>query len=109
MNSRAKLLVKRIQTVLDEYNTSEAETPAPPKVCVSGGVTKVIGDHFKALRKSHGVSVRAWAKMLGIANVTVYRIENGTHLPGLSILYQFADRLEVSVQDLIPDRRWAKA
>ena len=38
-------------------------------------------EEIRALRQTYGLSVRAWAKKVGVAHTTVVRWENGSNSP----------------------------
>ena len=54
-------------------------------------------------RENKGYSVRALAKLSGVAPATISRIECGLVDPKASIIRKLATALEISLDDLMPE------
>lgn len=53
-----------------------------------------IGQRIREMRKMKNISQKDLAKMTGITQANMNRIENGRYSPGLDILARIADALE---------------
>lgn len=102
MEPKVQRLVSSVQAALGEFLTAYQKTVPTDNNAKARG-RKAVGDHLRAIRESRGLPMRAWAKVLGVSHVCIFRIERGDNLPSLAMLYQFADRLKVSVHELIPE------
>lgn len=60
-----------------------------------------IGDKVYELRRKRGYSQMELAKILGMWNMTVSRIENGTTAMSILTLIKIAAALEVSVESIL--------
>lgn len=60
-----------------------------------------IGDKVYELRRKRGYSQMELAKILGMSNMTVSRIENGTTAMSILTLIKIAAALEVSVESIL--------
>lgn len=66
-----------------------------------------MGDHLRAARRSHGLSLRELADRLGVSPSLISQVETGRAKPSVSTLYAIASELNVSLDELLfndPDR-----
>lgn len=70
---------------------------------IAGGITaERIGGRVLSLRTGHGWSTRLLAERIGIAPTVVSAVEAGLRLPTISLLYRFANALDVAPGELLP-------
>ena len=63
----------------------------------------IIGKNIKSLRLSKGLNQIQLAAKLNLSRTSLVNIEKGSQTPSLILLYSFAQALEVTIFDLIPD------
>lgn len=59
------------------------------------------GEQIKKLRKKRGMSQSEFAKVLGISQVSVSKIESNTLSPGREVLEKIAEKLEIPLSIII--------
>lgn len=64
-------------------------------------VTMSIGENIKLLRGIRGLTQQELAELAGVAPGTLAHIEKGTRNPSLDMLYNIADKLSVSIINLV--------
>lgn len=60
-----------------------------------------IGENIKLLRGIRGLTQQELAELAGVAPGTLAHIEKGTRNPSLAMLYNIADKLSVSIINLV--------
>jgi transcriptional regulator with XRE-family HTH domain len=64
-----------------------------------------IGERLRASRRERGLSLRDLAERLGVSPSLISQIERGRANPSVSTLYAIVSELDVSLDDLLFDRR----
>lgn len=67
-----------------------------------------IGRFIAELRKQQGLTQAQLGELLGVTNKTVSRWENGNYMPEISIIPDLADKLGVSVNELMAGERFTE-
>lgn len=63
---------------------------------------KALGDHCRKIRLKNGYSIdRMWREGDQLSPSAIQRLENGTHDVHVSVLYRYAEVLEVPVKELL--------
>jgi transcriptional regulator with XRE-family HTH domain len=62
-----------------------------------------IGERLRQARQEKGLSLRAFARSVGVSPSLVSQIELGKALPSVGTLYAIASKLETSIDDLFAD------
>ena len=60
-----------------------------------------MGDHLRAARRAHGLSLRELADRLGVSPSLISQVETGRAKPSVSTLYAIANELHVSLDELL--------
>ena len=58
---------------------------------------------FREFREARKLTQGQLAQRLGVHRSYITKIEKGVRLPGRALLFQLARKLEVSVEELLPD------
>jgi len=66
---------------------------------------KKIGQFLKELRKEKGITQAQLAEILGVANRSVSRWENGVNMPDFSLLIEIAKFYDVEIGELLDGER----
>ena len=64
-------------------------------------IAEHIGRRVAELRKSHSLSLRAFANEIGLCYVTIFRIERGEYFPTILTALMIADYFGVTLDELI--------
>lgn len=64
-------------------------------------MTPIVGERIRHLRNGKGLSMRGFAKELGVSYQSVWLYESGRTLPRSRIALRMAQILEVSLDDLL--------
>ena len=64
-------------------------------------ITQTIGNHLRLLRKSHNMTQRELAALLGVTKQAVSKWECGLCAPDLSVLVHIARIFSVTTDDLL--------
>lgn len=64
----------------------------------------IFGANLKRIRDEKGMSQGDLAKAVGICRTDISKWENGKRYPQLIWVYEIADKLGVSVEDLVCDK-----
>jgi transcriptional regulator with XRE-family HTH domain len=65
-----------------------------------------LGEHLRAARRAHGLSLRALADRLGVSPSLISQVETGRARPSVSTLYAIASELDISLDEILfEDRR----
>lgn len=67
-----------------------------------------IGRFIAELRKQQGLTQAQLGELLGVTNKTISRWENGNYMPEISIIPDLADKLGVSVNELMAGERFTE-
>lgn len=63
---------------------------------------KALGDHCKKLRIKNGYSIdRMWREGEQLSPAAIQRLENGTHDVHVSLLYRYAEVLDLPLKELL--------
>lgn len=63
---------------------------------------KALGEHCKKMRIKRGYSIdRMWREGEQLSPSAIQRLENGTHDVHISLLYRYAEVLEVPIKTLL--------
>lgn len=66
------------------------------------GFRKALGEHCRKLRTKKGYSIdRMWREGDQLSPAAIQRLENGTHDVHVSVLYRYAEVLEIEVKELL--------
>lgn len=66
------------------------------------GFRKALGEHCKKIRIKKGYSIdRMWREGEQLSPAAIQRLENGTHDVHISLLYRYAEVLEIPVKTLL--------
>lgn len=66
------------------------------------GFRKALGEHCKKMRVKHGYSIdRMWREGDQLSPAAIQRLENGSHDVHISLLYRYAEVLEIPVKSLL--------
>lgn len=65
----------------------------------------MLGARIRFLRKRAGLSLRTFGMMIGVHHNQILLIEQGKSNPSLQTLLRIAEGLDVSLSDLLPERR----
>lgn len=63
-----------------------------------------IGERIRQLREAAGLSGNALAKLAGIGQSTLSRIESGVHSPTLDVLEKISDALGITLAELVGEQ-----
>jgi DNA-binding XRE family transcriptional regulator len=88
----------RTEVIRRSYPTKSVARTTDP---ISSSSPSNVGERFKKLRISAGVTQDDIAKKAGIARPNVSRLESGKHTPSLSTLQKLADALGVPLAQVI--------
>ena len=67
-----------------------------------------IGRFIAELRKQRGLTQAKLGEMLGVTNKTVSRWENGNYMPEISLIPDLADKLGISINELMAGERFSE-
>ena len=67
-----------------------------------------IGKFIAELRKQQGLTQAQLGEMLGVTNKTVSRWENGNYMPEISLIPDLADKLGISINELMAGERFTE-
>ena len=80
---------------------SPGQKPASPASHWHG--SGALGARLRAAREQHGITLRAFAREVGVSASLVSQIENGHATPSVGTLFTFCTRLGLVVDDLFKD------
>jgi transcriptional regulator with XRE-family HTH domain len=66
-----------------------------------GGLKQRVGEAIRRARLSRGLTQSALADLVGARDATISDIERGVNMPDVGTLWSIADRLALTVDDLI--------
>ncbi|MGL5259899.1 MAG: helix-turn-helix transcriptional regulator [Lachnospiraceae bacterium] len=61
------------------------------------------------LRKEHGISQEAFAKVMRVSRQTISSIENGKYNPSLELAFEIANYFEMSIENIFIYERKVKS
>lgn len=61
------------------------------------------------LRKEHGISQEAFAKVMCVSRQTISSIENGKYNPSLELAFEIANYFKMSIEEIFIYERKAKS
>lgn len=63
----------------------------------------IIGHRLKLARVDKCLTLAELAKLTGVTNVTISRLENGKHYPALYTVVRLAEALDIRLSDLFEE------